>query len=489
MRIVPALPVLAVAAIALAVIATTSFAAGEAGPELLAPIEQARAQAESAEAALLAPQSYGAGIAAFERAQRAYAAGAGIDDVRGLAAQASGQFERAARHAAEARKSFAAALQARARATGAEALRLDTATFARADNQLRAAAVRLEGGDARVALTRAEEAARLYDTAELQALKAAVLTPARARIARLQQSGAARLAPRMSARARELLAEAEGVLDADRTDIARATEQAAAAVAAADNATALGDLVREARERNATLEDLLIEWQESIQQAASAAQVPVDPGSGPRAGAGTLATQVGELQARAARQALELAERDRQVAALEEEIRELDLQLTQVGREARSSGMRLAERERATEQLRALEALFSPEEALVLRQGNSLIVRLRGLGFPPGSARIGALDADLMSRVGRAAALYPGAALAVEGHTDTSGNSAANQRLSQARAEAVRDHLTQRLQIPAGRITALGHGDTRPVASNETEQGRRENRRIDLVITPRGALP
>ena len=39
--------------------------------------------------------------------------------------------------------------------------------------------------------------------------------------------------------------------------------------------------------------------------------------------------------------------------------------------------------------------------------------------------------------------------------------------------------------MPAGRVTAIGYGDSRPIASNESEEGRRQNRRIDLVITPR----
>jgi outer membrane protein OmpA-like peptidoglycan-associated protein len=72
----------------------------------------------------------------------------------------------------------------------------------------------------------------------------------------------------------------------------------------------------------------------------------------------------------------------------------------------------------------------------------------------------------------------------VEGYTDSVGSEAYNQRLSERRAEAVRDHMTSR-GIAAERIETRGHGEANPVASNDTEEGRAQNRRV--VIATEGA--
>jgi OOP family OmpA-OmpF porin len=75
----------------------------------------------------------------------------------------------------------------------------------------------------------------------------------------------------------------------------------------------------------------------------------------------------------------------------------------------------------------------------------------------------------------------PHAALRVEGHTDASGTREFNQRLSDERAAAVRNALMN-AGIAPQRITAVGLAETRPVASNETVEGRARNRRVDIVI-------
>ena len=74
----------------------------------------------------------------------------------------------------------------------------------------------------------------------------------------------------------------------------------------------------------------------------------------------------------------------------------------------------------------------------------------------------------------------PDSRIRIEGHTDNVGNPRANQRLSQRRAQAVKDYLVSR-GIDGSRIEAIGHGDTQPVASNDTEEGRQQNRRIEAT--------
>jgi outer membrane protein OmpA-like peptidoglycan-associated protein len=72
--------------------------------------------------------------------------------------------------------------------------------------------------------------------------------------------------------------------------------------------------------------------------------------------------------------------------------------------------------------------------------------------------------------------------LEIEGHTDSTGSDAYNQKLSQSRAESVRDFLLEQ-GIPAERIPSTqGYGRTKPIAPNDTRGNREKNRRVDIVI-------
>ena len=77
---------------------------------------------------------------------------------------------------------------------------------------------------------------------------------------------------------------------------------------------------------------------------------------------------------------------------------------------------------------------------------------------------------------------YPLVSLKIGGYTDNTGDPAANMRLSEMRADAVRDQL-QGMGIDASRLAAEGYGDQHPVADNSTVEGRAQNRRVAIRVT------
>jgi outer membrane protein OmpA-like peptidoglycan-associated protein len=72
----------------------------------------------------------------------------------------------------------------------------------------------------------------------------------------------------------------------------------------------------------------------------------------------------------------------------------------------------------------------------------------------------------------------------IAGHTDNVGPSAANQKLSEARAQAIRDWFVNTAALPVTRFAIQGYGDTRPIAGNESSQGREMNRRVEITLVP-----
>ena len=135
--------------------------------------------------------------------------------------------------------------------------------------------------------------------------------------------------------------------------------------------------------------------------------------------------------------------------------------------------VRLA-KEKANAALSALKPGFS---------GSDLVqaLNLQIINFAPGSSQIPADSYDLLDRAAAAMKAAPqGMQVEIAGHTDTEGSAAANLELSQARADAVRDYLINHGVSPSA-LMAKGYGDTKPVAANDTEEGKFRNRRIEFV--------
>ncbi|MGD2115303.1 MAG: OmpA family protein [Acidobacteriota bacterium] len=101
--------------------------------------------------------------------------------------------------------------------------------------------------------------------------------------------------------------------------------------------------------------------------------------------------------------------------------------------------------------------------------------------FDVDSALLEPSSRGTLDRVVQVLLEHPKTAIVVQGHTDATGSEEHNQALSERRAGAVKNYLIGRGADP-GRITAVGYGEGFPVASNETESGRRLNRRVDLLL-------
>ena len=123
----------------------------------------------------------------------------------------------------------------------------------------------------------------------------------------------------------------------------------------------------------------------------------------------------------------------------------------------------------------------APVDGTVCQQLFSGLLAKGKIRFESGRATIDLDSAGLLDRLIETALRCPSANIEIAGHTDADGEDGFNQALSEKRAQAVTDFLVK-AGLPAERFTAMGYGSTQPVASNDTDEGKAQNRRIDFVV-------
>jgi outer membrane protein OmpA-like peptidoglycan-associated protein len=172
-------------------------------------------------------------------------------------------------------------------------------------------------------------------------------------------------------------------------------------------------------------------------------------------------------------------------------------QQAQQARSAQASAEADSDRNRAaaaSSDLQAAQAIHEREElrAKLLAQFNliletrdtarGLVVNMSDVLFDSGQFTLRPQAREKLAKISGIVLAYPTLLLAVEGNTDSVGTEEFNQTLSEKRAETVRSYLTKE-GVPEASTTAAGFGKTRPIASNDTADGRQQNRRVELIVS------
>ncbi len=130
------------------------------------------------------------------------------------------------------------------------------------------------------------------------------------------------------------------------------------------------------------------------------------------------------------------------------------------------------------------QALAASEAVAVRREGDLLAITLKGdVTFDTNSTTVRPGLYTEINRIAQIMVKYPQTNIMVEGHTDSQGSENYNQQLSDKRATSVKNLLIER-GVAAYRVNTLGYGESRPVATNATPEGRMMNRRVEIRINP-----
>lgn len=413
-------------------------------------------------------------------------------------------------------------LSPRQKAIEAKAVILVPKLYQKAEIQFVKATGKVESGDVKGGLKEARKSKPLFDLAEIEAIRVDILGPADQLIKKATADDATKFALSTFDKAKSARTKANAIISADRYNRDEAAEEARRAEYEARHASNIGLSVRSLSRNDQAWEKLMLGYEIQMDRVGTSIgleHLPFD--NGPLAAADALINYVQNLQAenkqvssqigslssglteqlKASLLSLDVApagdtpgelatqlqaaigELLTQKAGLVEQLDSTQAELAQLAENFESVSGDLSGRLAREQKFKTAKTKLNPSEGEILfNSSNDIVLRLSGLSFAIGKSDIEDQHVELLGKVIEIIELFPEALLVIEGHTDASGEGAANVTLSEKRAFAVMQYLRQTLLIPANKIQSMGYGADRPVASNQTTGGRAKNRRIDIII-------
>jgi outer membrane protein OmpA-like peptidoglycan-associated protein len=462
---------------------------------LFQEVNQSMWTANNAQADVLSPRTYGEAMEEYNTAKKKYADGGELSDIRKRIGKATAKFQEATENTKVSSVMFSSALSARRDAMNAEASQFVEEMWKNAEEEMKDAAEQLEKGDADDAKELAIKATDLYRKAELESIKANYLTNAKKLLKKADDEKVYKVAPKTIAEAKNLVSKAEKELLDNRYDTDHARYLAKEAEYKALLAMHIAKQEEILDDKDFETEDFLLMSYAPLSSIGESANMNFRFDQGIDGPVADIKNQIANDQMRIANlesslynqkvtnnnQKAMLGEQQKIITAMKGTLSEevLKGQKRQLALQKRLDRM-----DEISFKFEQVQQIFSKEEAEVFRQKDDVIIRMIGINFDIGKSQIKQEDYTQLTKLQSAMNLFDDASIVIEGHTDSQGGDELNLKLSQERADAVLTYLDANTAVDDARFSTKGYGESKPVANNETEAGRKLNRRIDIVIKP-----
>lgn len=438
-------------------------------------------QAKAEQADLLSPTLYAKAVEQYDVASKEFDRGKNIQK---KITEINDLLTSAVEHAKLAKVTFPHLLSARDEALEANAVENAPDFYEKAEALFLETAQTLEKGNINSAKEKSLQAERAYREAELVAIKANIIGNVKLHLKKAQEEDVHKYASITFNRSQTLLAEAEKILNSDRSARTEARQKAELAGYEVKHAAFLANAIQKLKKDDSNWEKLILQNEKYL------SQIMISLGFAPEFDEGfekpvTAAVQaINDLKKEKQQLANEVSSQDQTIEALNTDIIKLQAELDKSKEQEAGLKAKLALEQQQRDKYKKVEILFTPEEARVLREGDQIRIRLIALNFPSGKEIIDPNYFSLLTKLQRVITLFPDHHITIEGHTDNKGDDRTNQALSFRRAKAVKSYLMANIGLIESQIEAIGYGESKPIASNETEAGRAQNRRIDVVLSP-----
>lgn len=458
-------------------------------------VEEKIAQAQKIKADMYIPNTYAEGMEYYNDAKEMYNEGDSLVDIKEAVNNAIRKFEKAIDDTTVASVFFTEAMIAKEDALKVNGPEHDPGNWQKAEKLFLEAAETLEEGDSKDAKEIAENSEKRYRDVELKAIQSKYLKNTWSQLNRTDNMGVEKYAPVTLKKAQNLAKKSAALLHLHRYDQTEAAQFAMQAEYEVNHAIYLAKKIKELEDSDQNLEAVLLYVEKPIKKIAEAVDLDARFDEGMEKPTRHIVGAIEKTQEKHVQLAKTadkdrkkysqaLADKDAELSLLQEQIVSMRNRLSLLVSKQDLLKIKVEQDRVRREKIARIGTLFLPSEGKALLDGENVLIRLHGLNFPSGKAVIESRYFTLLSKVKKSFAEFPGCNIIIEGHTDSQGSDDLNQTLSEKRAEAVKEYIIANSTIPPSRIQAIGYGETRPVANNETAAGQEKNRRIDVVIQP-----
>jgi OOP family OmpA-OmpF porin len=367
---------------------------------------------------------------------------------------------------------FKDVLQAREDALVAQAPEFAMDEFDTGEKLFLEASRELEKGDLNDARGGINKTMTAYRRAELIAIKESIVGNVRDLLEQAAGRDVKNNAPLTISQAENLYREVLTILDSDRYAKSNAREIATEASYQASHAMYLADIIEQLKNDNRNWEKLIRDFEKRLDNITSELGFKGHYEKGFSETENDIVLAIRNLK--------------EENKSLKEELNDLRVQNEQLTEKVQTyektvvSELQLKKEQE--EKFKKVEKMFTRDEAQVLQSGTQIIIRLYALTFQSGSTLITPEHFSLLTKVMRALREFPNNKFMIAGHTDSQGNDAYNLNLSEQRAASVRAYLEANMGISPDKFVSIGYGESKPIASNDSPNGRRLNRRIEIII-------
>ena len=440
----------------------------------IAGLQEDVQKARAREAEMLAPEGYASVSENLKMAIDAAKVG-NVAQANSMASAGAKGLLKVNKDIDESRDLLGEVLTVRARAERAGASHIYAERTAKLEESLRETCALIERGKLDEAKQKRQTLIDGYSKLELAALKEGVVEVAKATIKEAETDGAKKYSPKTFEAANAEMKLARSILDADRTDTEKANVHAHKAKYLAEQSSAITELIKDMDRREFDREQTVLWYQSQLTQAYEPVGTELRFDRANRDVIAEMKDAYAQLILQrdevSAEQVVQTAVMQQQIALTEEELLAKKLRNKQ-------------ERER----FEAAQSMFTPAEATAYRQIENVLISAHGFSFPPGQSQINSDNFVLLNKIAKVIALFPGSKIQISGHTDSTGTAELNLRLSKERAENVAKFLNEVGGIALSRLSWDGFGSERPVATNQTADGRALNRRVEVLIVNPGPV-
>jgi outer membrane protein OmpA-like peptidoglycan-associated protein len=425
---------------------------------------------------VLSPDWFSKAEASLTRAKKALNKGDEISKIMENVAEGRAQLKRAEEMAQVARTTLPELIKSREMARAAGATKIND--YARAEDDFLMLTKAIEDNNLRLAQRERGRVSKDFRALELRAIKDQTIGEVRKLLAQAEDDGARKYAPYSLSTAQQKLKNTDAFITQNPYEKAKMQEMANDALFYAQRLVQMNKQSQKIR----TMEpEGIARWIEEMLHQTTAKLTAPDMRNEPfETQVENMVESVSALQADHKFVIEQTKEQEADIAALKNRIAALEGET----KEQQAAKERLTAEKEFNEKFIQIQNYFEPEEAEVYKQGNQLVIRLKSIQFPVGKDTIMPKNYETLSKVQSAIRTFGEPDVIIEGHTDSTGSDEVNEHLSQQRAEAVRQYLVANRTLSYDRIVALGYGSMRPLASNQTAEGRAINRRIDVIVRP-----